>query len=157
MTGSTPSENDAAPLFDLPRDGGGTVTLSGLRGKIVALFFYPRDDTSGCTVEAREFSELAKDFAEAGALALGVSRDDVASHDRFRDKRGLTVPLLSDEDGAVCAAYGVWVEKKMYGKTFMGIERATFLIDERGIIRKAWRKVRPKGHAREVLEAITAM
>ncbi|MFB9150641.1 peroxiredoxin [Roseovarius ramblicola] len=146
-----------APDFTLPRDGGESVTLSALRPGAVVLFFYPRDDTSGCTREAVAFSGLLPDFEAAGATVLGISRDSVASHGKFRDKHALTVPLLSDAEGSVCEAYGVWKEKNMYGKTFMGIERSTFLIDGAGRIAREWRKVKVPGHAEEVLGAVRAL
>jgi len=146
-----------APDFTLPRDGGESVTLSALRPGPVVLFFYPRDDTSGCTKEAVAFSGLLSEFEAAGATVLGVSRDSVASHEKFRDKHGLSVPLLSDAEGSVCEDYGVWKEKKMYGKTFMGIERSTFVIDGAGRIAREWRKVKVPGHAEDVLEAVRAL
>ena len=148
---------DTAPDFTLPRDGGGTIGLSEHRGAPVVLFFYPRDDTSGCTAEAKDFTAMAKEFASAGAAVIGISKDDVASHDKFRDKHGLEVPLASDADGTVCEDYGVWREKKMYGKTFMGIERSTFLVDSGGRLAKVWRKVKVPGHASDVLEAVRAL
>ena len=148
---------DTAPDFTLPRDGGDTVTLSTLRGAPVVLFFYPRDDTSGCTKESIGFSEALQEFAEAGAQIFGISKDSVASHEKFRDKHGLTVPLLSDENSDVCERFGVWKEKSMYGKTFFGIERSTFLIDAEGRIAREWRKVKVPGHAEEVLEAVRAL
>ena len=144
---------DKAPDFTLPTDGNGSVSLAGLRGKKVVLYFYPKDDTSGCTAEARAFSEAAAEFAAAGAVVVGVSRDPVKSHAKFRAKYDLAVRLASDEDGAVTEAYGVWVEKSMYGRKYMGIERATFLIDQAGVIRRIWRKVKVPGHAAEVLAA----
>ena len=149
--------SDAAPDFTLPRDGGGDVTLSSLRGGAVVLFFYPRDDTPGCTRESIGFSQSLQAFADAGAQVFGVSRDSVAKHDKFVAKHGLTTPLLSDADGTVCEDYGVWVEKKMYGKTSMGIERSTFLIDAEGKIVRIWRKVKVDGHVDEVLEAVRAL
>ncbi|WP_231592348.1 peroxiredoxin [Pelagovum pacificum] len=142
-----------APAVDLPRDGGGNLTLEEFAGKPVVLFFYPRDDTSGCTKEAVGFTEMAGAFDEAGVAVIGVSKDSITSHDKFRDKHALGVPLLSDENGDVCERYGVWKEKSMYGKTFMGIERSTFLIDSEGKIAKAWRKVKVPGHVEAVLEA----
>jgi peroxiredoxin Q/BCP len=146
-----------APDFTLPRDGGGEVTLSELKPKSVVLYFYPKDDTSGCTKEAQAFTEHLEDFEAAGAVVLGVSKDSVAKHDKFRDKYDLGVTLLSDADGDVCETYGVWVEKSMYGKKYMGIERATFLIDGSGKIREAWRKVKVPGHADAVLAAAKAL
>jgi len=143
-----------APQFTLPRDGGGTLSLSDFSGKMVVLYFYPKDDTSGCTKEAQGFTEHAAEFAAAGAVVLGVSKDSIAKHDKFRDKYGLGVALLSDEQGHVCEDYGIWVEKSMYGKTYMGIERATFLIDGTGRILREWRKVKVDGHVQEVLEAV---
>ncbi|TDE40356.1 peroxiredoxin [Antarcticimicrobium sediminis] len=152
-----PDISDTAPEFTLPRDGGGTVSLSDLRGSVVVLFFYPRDDTPGCTKESIGFSEHLQAFADAGVQVFGLSRDTVAKHDKFVAKHGLTTPLLSDEDGTVCAAYGVWVEKNMYGKKSMGIERSTFLIDADGKIARIWRKVKVAGHVEEVLEAAGAV
>ena len=146
-----------APDFTLPRDGGSEVTLSALSPKAVVLYFYPRDDTSGCTKEAIAFTGLAADFEAAGAVVLGVSKDTVAKHDKFRDKHDLGVALLSDAESDVCERYGVWVEKQMYGKTYMGIERATFLIDGSGTVREVWRKVKVPGHAEAVLEAVRGL
>jgi len=145
-----------APDFTLPRDGGGDLTLSGLRPRSVVLYFYPRDDTPGCTREAIGFSEQRAAFEAAGAVVLGVSRDSVARHDRFRAKYELGIPLLADVDGQVCEAYGTWVEKKMYGKAHMGIERATFLIDGAGNLARIWRRVKVPGHVAEVLAAVQA-
>ncbi|SEL06338.1 peroxiredoxin Q/BCP [Roseovarius azorensis] len=152
-----PDISETAPDFTLPRDGGGSVTLSALRPGAVVLFFYPRDDTSGCTTEAVAFSGLADAFADAGTTVLGISKDTVASHDKFRDKHALTVPLLSDADSDICEKYGVWREKSMYGKKFLGIERSTFLIGSDGRIAKVWRKVKVPGHAEEVLEAVKSL
>jgi peroxiredoxin Q/BCP len=148
---------DKAPAFALPSDGGGTVSLKDLKGKAVILYFYPKDDTSGCTAEACAFRDQLPDFSKAKAAVLGVSRDSVASHDTFKEKYGLTFPLLSDKDGKVTEAYGTWVQKSMYGRKYMGIERATFLIDGNGVIRGIWRKVKVPGHAGEVLEAARAL
>lgn len=148
-----PDTSDLAPDFTLPRDGGDTVTLSAQRPGAVVLFFYPRDDTSGCTTESIAFSGLKAEFDAAGVTVFGISKDSVASHEKFRDKRGLTVPLLSDANRTVCEDYGVWKEKSMYGKTFFGIERSTFLIDGQGRIARIWRKVKVPGHAEEVLGA----
>jgi peroxiredoxin Q/BCP len=136
-----------APDFTLASDQGGEVTLSALRGKKVVLYFYPKDDTPGCTVQACDFRDAQPTFAGLDAVVLGVSADSVASHEKFRDKFGLNFPLLADQDHAVSSAYGVWKEKSMYGRTFMGIERSTFLIDEDGVVVEAWRKVTPQGHA----------
>jgi len=144
-----------APAFSLQVTGGETRTLSDYAGRRLVLYFYPKDDTPGCTNEARDFSEHAAAFAAAGAEILGVSRDSLAKHERFTEKHGLGIPLGSDEDGTVCEAYGVWVEKKMYGKTFMGIERTTFLIAADGLVEEVWRKVKVKGHAASVLDRVT--
>lgn len=152
-----PDISDTAPDFTLPRDGGGDITLSSLQPKAVVLFFYPRDDTSGCTKEAIAFTGLADDFAKANVTVLGISKDTVAKHDKFRDKHSLGVALLSDAEDEVCEAYGVWKEKSMYGKKFMGIERSTFLIDGNGKIARVWRKVKVPGHAEEVLDAAQAL
>ena len=147
---------DPAPAFDLPADGGGRARLADLAGKSVVLYFYPKDDTSGCTVEAQAFTALAPDFARAGAVVVGVSKDSAKSHDRFKAKYGLEVVLASDEDATVMQRYGVWVEKSMYGRKYMGAERATFLIGADGAVRQVWRNVKPAGHAEAVLEALTA-
>ncbi|NOC44347.1 peroxiredoxin [Ruegeria sp. HKCCD7559] len=152
-----PDVSDIAPDFTLPRDGGGEVTLSALRGSTVVLFFYPRDDTPGCTKESIGFSEQLQAFADAGAQVFGISRDSVAKHDKFVAKHGLTTPLLSDESSTVCEDYGVWVEKNMYGRKSMGIERSTFVIDPEGKIARVWRKVKVPGHVDEVLEAVRAL
>ncbi|MFC7705125.1 thioredoxin-dependent thiol peroxidase [Plastorhodobacter daqingensis] len=146
-----------APDFTLPRDGGGTVTLSALRPKPVVLYFYPKDDTSGCTRQAIGFTEAADQFEAAGAVVLGVSKDSAARHDKFVAKHGLKVALLSDEDSDVCERYGVWTEKSMYGKTYMGIERTTVLIGADGTVLRVWNKVKVPGHVEEVLEAVRAL
>ena len=146
-----------APGFDLPTDGSGRVRLEDFRGKPVVLYFYPKDDTSGCTKEAQGFAGAYGEFRAAGAEVIGVSKDDVASHDKFKTKFALPFPLASDADGKVCEAYDVWVEKSMYGRRYMGIERATFLVDGKGVIRNAWRKVKVEGHAEDVLEAAAAL
>jgi peroxiredoxin Q/BCP len=148
---------EPAPGFDLPRDGGGTVSLASFADGVVALYFYPKDDTSGCTREAIDFTEAAADFTAAGVTVLGVSKDPVKKHDNFKEKHGLSVTLLSDEDGAVCDAYGVWIEKSMYGRKYMGIERATFLIDPYGRIAGIWRKVKVPGHVDDVLKAARSL
>ena len=152
-----PEISDPAPDFTLPRDGGGSVSLSALRPAPVVLFFYPRDATSGCTTENKAFSDLMGAFAALGAQVFGISKDTVASHDKFRDKYGLRAPLLSDAEGTACEDYGVWKEKSMYGKTFWGIERSTFLIGGDGRIVQVWRKVKVPGHAEAVLEAAKAL
>ncbi|MFO7855703.1 MAG: thioredoxin-dependent thiol peroxidase [Paracoccaceae bacterium] len=146
-----------APDFALPRDGGGEVALKDLKGKAVVLYFYPKDDTSGCTKEAVAFTGLAEAFEAAGAVVLGVSKDGVSKHDKFKAKHDLGVTLLSDEGSDVCERYGVWVEKSMYGRKYMGVERATFLIDVDGRVAQVWRKVKVPGHAEAVLEAVRAL
>ena len=148
---------DKAPLFALSADGGGDISLSGLKGKTVVLYFYPKDDTSGCTAEAIAFSKDAKAFKQAGAVVVGVSKDSVASHDKFKTKHKLDLTLASDEDIKVAQAYGVWVEKSMYGRRYMGMERATFLIDGKGVIRNIWRKVKVPGHSTDVLASVKAL
>ena len=146
-----------APDFALPRDGGEMLSLSALRPKAVVLYFYPKDDTSGCTREAVDFTALGAEFAAAGAMVVGVSKDSAAKHDKFVAKHALGVALVSDEDSDLCERYGVWVEKSMYGKSYMGIERASFLIDGAGVVRAIWRKVKVPGHAAEVLDAVKAL
>ena len=157
MTTDTLQPGDSAPMITLPRDGGETVSLADFAGKAVVLYFYPKDDTPGCTKEAQSFTDMVDDFAGAGAVILGVSKDPVKKHDKFRDKYDLKIALLSDEEGDVCEQYGVWVEKSMYGKTYFGIERATFLIGPDGKIAQVWRKVKVPGHAEAVLEAAKAL
>ena len=152
-----PQTGSPAPDFDLPTDGGERLRLSSLRGRKVVLYFYPKDDTDGCTAEAIAFNGLRKKFAADGAEIIGFSADSPASHDKFKKKHSLSFPLVSDENKAVLEAYGVWVEKSMYGRIFMGIERTTFLLDETGRIARIWRKVRVRGHAEEVLEAAKAL
>jgi thioredoxin-dependent peroxiredoxin len=147
---------DKAPDFDLPGDLG-PLRLSKLKGKPVVVYFYPKDDTAGCTVEAKDFSELLKDFTAAGAVVVGISPDAVASKAKFRKKHGLTVPLAADEQRAVVGAYGVWVEKSMYGRKYMGVERSTFLVDKAGRIARIWRKVKVPAHAADVLDAVRAL
>ena len=142
-----------APDFTLPRNGEGTVTLSKLQGKAVVLYFYPKDDTSGCTLEAQGFNALGPDFAAADTIVIGVSPDSVKSHDKFRAKYALTFPLASDEGKAMLEAYGVWVEKSMYGRKYMGVERTTMLLDRAGRIARIWPKVKVPGHAEDVLAA----
>ena len=150
-------DGDKAPVFELPTDGGDTLELSRLKGKPVVLYFYPKDDTSGCTVEAKDFSRLAADFRKAGVEVIGVSPDSVESHGKFRKKHGLSIKLAADADKAVATAYGVWVEKSMYGRKYMGVERSTFLIDGKGRIARSWRKVKVSGHAEEVLAAVQGL
>jgi len=151
MTTLTPGSK--APAFSLPRDGGGKVSLSDFAGKKLVLYFYPKADTPGCTREAQAFSKLRGAFAKAGTEILGVSADPVAKQDKFKSKYDLTIPLASDETHKMLLAYGVWGEKSMYGRTFMGITRATFLIDAKGKIAQVWPKVSVDGHADEVLAA----
>lgn len=146
-----------APDFTLPTDGGGSVTLSALKGRTVILYFYPKDDTPGCTTEACDFRDNLAAFNKAEAEVIGISKDSPASHDKFKAKHGLTFTLASDTEGKVCEAYGTWVEKMNYGRTYMGIERATFLIDREGVLRQVWRKVKVKGHVEEVLTAAKAL
>lgn len=156
MTAS-PTEGTPAPDFTLPVDGGGSVSLAALKGRTVVLYFYPKADTPGCTKESMDFSRLKPEFKQAGAEVIGVSADAVAAQDKFKAKHGLSIPLASDPDRGMIERYGVWVEKSMYGKQFMGIERTTFLIDGHGVIRKIWSKVKVDGHAEEVLAAVKAL
>ncbi len=149
-----PDVSDLAPDFTLPQNGGGEVNLADLRGSGVVLFFYPRDDTPGCTKESIGFSYVLQTFADAGVKVFGISKDSVASHDDFAAKHELNVPLLSDESGAVCEAYGVWGEQVSLGRKYIGIERATFLIDAEGKISKVWRKVKVQGHVKAVLDTV---
>ena len=148
---------DRAPDFTLPSDGGGTVALKDFKGKPVILYFYPKDDTPGCTKEAHGFRDSIRNFAKSDAVVIGVSKDSVASHDKFKKKYQLPFALGSDEDVAVAKKYGVWVEKSMYGRKYMGMDRATFLIDNKGMIRGLWRKVKVPGHVDAVLEAAKAL
>lgn len=148
---------DMAPDFSLPRNGGGTISLSDFAGKPVVLYFYPKDDTSGCTAEAIDFSGLAGEFEKLGATVIGVSPDSVKSHDKFAAKHNLSVVLAADEEHKALEAYGVWKEKSMYGKTYMGVERSTFLIDKAGKVAEVWRKVKVPGHAEAVLKAAQAL
>lgn len=151
------NEGEKAPDFSMPTDGGGSVSLKDLKGKAVVLYFYPKDSTPGCTKEACGFRDLMPDFSKVDAEIIGVSKDSVKRHDNFKAKYELPFLLASDEAGDVCERYGVWVEKSMYGKKFMGIERATFLIDAKGKVRNVWRKVKVPGHVEEVLEAAKAL
>jgi peroxiredoxin Q/BCP len=152
-----PNIGDKSPIFSLPRNGGGTVSLADFVGKIVVLFFYPKDDTPGCTTESIGFSEFLDAFNSAGAVVIGVSKDSVASHDKFAEKHDLSIILASDAHGTLCTEMGVWREKSMYGKTYMGIERSTFVIDGNGMIRQLWRKVKVPGHVEAVLEAVKTL
>ena len=151
-----PDLGQSAPDFTLPTNGGGTFTLSK-QSKAVVLYFYPKDDTPGCTKEAIAFTEHLAEFEAAGAIVVGASKDTAAKHDKFIAKHDLAVTLVSDAEGTMCEDYGVWVEKNMYGKTYMGIERATFLIDATGVVRQIWRKVKVPGHVEAVLDAVKAL
>lgn len=150
------NEGAKAPDFELA-GADGPMRLADFAGSPLVVYFYPKDDTSGCTREAQDFSELAPEFAKAGVAVVGVSKDSLASHAKFTKKYDLAVPLGSDPEGATVAAFGAWVEKSMYGRTYMGIERSTFLIDAAGVVRKIWRKVRVPGHAVEVLKAAQSL
>ncbi|SLN49258.1 thioredoxin-dependent thiol peroxidase [Oceanibacterium hippocampi] len=154
---AAPGAGDPAPRFSMPTDGGGNVSLEALKGTPFVLYFYPKDDTPGCTTEAIDFTARAADFAALGVTVIGCSKDSVAKHDRFKAKHGLAVTLAADEDGSTCEAFGVWVEKSMYGRKYMGIERASFLVDGGGVIREVWRKVKVKGHVDAVLAAAKAL
>lgn len=152
------TEGDKAPEFTLPTIGGKTVSLKDFGGKSsIILYFYPKDDTPGCTKEACFFRDLESEFRSAGAVILGVSTDSVRSHEKFAEKYHLPFPLLSDEDKTVVNAYGVWKEKRNYGKTYFGVERTTFAIDKAGVIRKIWPKVKVEGHVDEVLEFVKGL
>jgi peroxiredoxin Q/BCP len=150
---ANPAPGSKAPAFSLPRDGGGKISLADFKGQNLVLYFYPRADTPGCTIESKAFSSLSKAFAKAGTAILGVSADPVKAQDAFKAKHGLAVPLASDETHRMLEAYGVWGEKSMYGKKFMGITRTTVLIDRDGRIARIWPKVKVEGHAEEVLAA----
>ena len=150
------NEGAKAPALTVTASDGSSVDLAS-PGTPLVLYFYPKDDTSGCTREAQDFTALAGDFKAAGVRVIGVSRDPMKKHEKFIGKYDLKVPLLSDEDGAISNAFGTWVEKSMYGRKYMGMERSTFLIDEEGRVVKAWRKVKVPGHAAEVLEAVKAL
>lgn len=149
--------NEKAPTFALPDQDGNEVSLSDFKGRTVVLYFYPKDSTPGCTTEAKDFTVLKSEFDKAGAIVIGMSKDSIQRHRNFMDKNVLKVTLLSDEDGKVIEAYGAWGEKKLYGRSFMGIIRSTVLIDGEGMVRKVWPKVRVKGHAEEVLDAVKAL
>jgi len=146
-----------APPFSLPATDGRNITLDGLKGRKVVLYFYPKDDTSGCTLEAQNFQALKQDFAAADTEIIGVSPDSLKSHDKFRSKYGLDFTLASDEEKSMLQAYGVWAEKSMYGRTYMGVERTTVLIDRGGIMAQVWPKVKVQGHAEDVLRAAQAL
>ena len=148
---------DTIPKFKVSADGGETVASTDLKGQKTVLYFYPKDDTSGCTLEAQNFRDAAKAFAKAKTRVIGVSKDSVASHDKFKAKYDLNFPLFSDDAGKICEAFGVWVKKSMYGREYMGIERATFLIDAKGVVRHVWHKVKVPGHVDEVLAAAQAL
>lgn len=148
---------DKAPDFAVAFDNAQEVTSESLKGKNKVIYFYPKDDTPGCTVEAKDFRDHIKEFEAANTVIIGVSKDSVKSHDKFKQKFCLPFPLASDEDGSMCEDYGVWVEKSMYGKSYMGIERTTFLIDTHGVIRQIWRKVKVDGHVAEVLKAAQSL
>ena len=150
-------EGKKAPSFELVGDDEKPLKLTDLKGKIVVLYFYPKDDTSGCTREALEFTEQVDEFTACGAVILGVSPDSVKKHQKFIAKHDLGIRLLADEDKTVCQSYGVWVEKSMYGRKYMGVERSTFLIDSKGKIVKIWRKVKVPGHVEEVLNEVKAL
>ena len=151
------AENDKAPDFTLPASGGRTVSLASMTGKPFVLYFYPKADTPGCTKEAQAFEEALPEMAGGGVAVIGVSKDPVRALDKFAEKYGLTFPLASDETGAVVEAYGAWVEKSMYGKTYMGIDRSTILVDRAGTVARVWRKVKVPGHAAEVMQAAKAL
>ncbi|MCD6035507.1 MAG: thioredoxin-dependent thiol peroxidase [Rickettsiales bacterium] len=153
VTSPALQEGNPAPDFTLPTDGNGSLTLSSLKGKNVVLYFYPKDDTPGCTQESKDFRDAIADFTKEDTVILGISKDDVKSHDKFKTKYELPFTLLSDTEGKVCEAYDVWKEKSMYGKKYMGIERTTILIDKEGVIRNIWRKVSVTCHVEEVLKS----
>lgn len=150
-------EGDDAPDFRLPRDGGGELSLADFKDRKLVLYAYPKDDTPGCTQEAIEFNRLRSDFEASGTTIVGVSPDPAKKHDRFKQKHDLALTLLADESQALAEAYGIWVEKSMYGRSYMGLERSTFLIGSDGKIARIWRKVKVAGHAQEVLEAAKAL
>jgi len=151
------TEGVKAPNFEAVTDGGGSLKLSSLEGKHVVLYFYPKDDTPGCTKESCGFAENYNNFTEKGAEIVGVSKDSVARHDKFKTKYDLPFTLVSDEDGTICEAYGVWKEKKNYGRTYMGIERSTFLINKKGEVTKVWRGVKVNGHVEAVMDALDTL
>jgi thioredoxin-dependent peroxiredoxin len=151
------SEGDKVPDVKLEGMEGKPVSPADFRGQKLVIYFYPKDDTSGCTREARDFTALAEQFKDAGTWILGVSKDDSRKHRKFIDKYDLKIPLATDPDGSVCEAFGTWVQKSMYGRKYMGIDRATFLVDRDGVVKRAWRKVSVAGHAEEVLGAAKAL
>lgn len=151
---SSLEENSTAPNIELALDDGKIVNLQEFSGKNLVLYFYPKDDTPGCTIEAKDFAALMPEFTKLNTAIIGISKDNATSHKKFKDKYCLPFPLASDLDGKVCEAYGVWVEKSMYGKKYMGIQRSTFIIDQKGSIKKIWRNVSVTNHAQEVLETI---
>lgn len=150
-------EGQKAPNFKLKTDGDGEISLAKLKGKVAVVYFYPKDDTPGCTTEAIAFSALKPQFDKCGAVLIGVSKDSVQRHDNFKKKYDLKIQLASDEEGQMVDDYGVWIKKINYGREYMGIDRSTFLIDAKGVNRKIWRKVKVKGHAEQVLEAVRAL
>jgi peroxiredoxin Q/BCP len=156
MLGMSVDVGDRAPDFKMPTDDG-DVSLKSLKGRNIVLYFYPKDDTPGCTKEACGFQDALPNFSKIDAEIIGISKDSPTRHQNFKKKYGLKFKLASDEDGAVCESYGVWKEKKNYGRSYMGIERSTFLIDGKGVIREVWRKVKVNGHVDEVLEAAKAL
>ena len=151
------AENETAPEFSLPASGGGTISLTAMKGKPFVLYFYPRADTPGCTKEAQAFQEALPALADAGVEVIGVSKDGIKPIEKFAEKYGLTFPLASDPEGKIVEAYGAWVEKSMYGKSYMGIDRSTVLIDGEGKVARIWRKVKVPGHAAEVVKAAKAL
>jgi peroxiredoxin Q/BCP len=151
---SSLEENNHAPEIELSLDDGKIVALQQFSGKNIVLYFYPKDDTPGCTTEAKDFASLTPKFTKLNTLIIGISKDNAASHKKFKDKYCIPFPLASDLDGKICEAYGVWVEKSMYGKKYMGIQRSTFIIDKKGSIKRIWRNVSVTNHAQEVLETI---
>ena len=148
---------DKAPSLTLPASGGGELSLAKLKGRPVVVYFYPKDNTSGCTREAQDFQAAMAKFKKAGAEVIGISKDSVASHDKFSAKFDLAFPLLADTEGKACEAFGTWVEKSLYGRKYMGIERATFVIDGKGVVRHVWRKVKVPGHVDEVLATVQSL
>ena len=148
------NENEQVPDVEMEGPDGKTMSPADFRGNKLVIYFYPKDDTSGCTAEAQAFTALADEFQKAGTWILGVSKDSAKSHSKFTEKYGLKIPLASDPEGRACDAFGTWVEKSMYGRKYMGIERATFLVDRDGVVKRVWRKVKVPGHAEEVLAAV---